>query len=232
MIRAIAFDLDGTLIDTAPDMGASMNDVLSMIGYRTLPPAFIPRLIGGGISSFVERALTVSTGEASLTPAVRAGAEAVFRKLYGQRRFELTTVFPGVRHTLGALSASGATLFCVTNKESTFALRLLEATDLSHFFRHTLCADLAEDRKPSPNLLLAACKRAEIDPEELVYVGDSRCDIIAARAAGCRAVSVTYGYNRPDTLEALHPDELIDNLAELCAFIGPPPRNVYTRQSI
>ena len=75
-------------------------------------------------------------------------------------------------------------------------------------------------------------KRAEIDPDELVYVGDSRCDIIAARAAGCRVVSVTYGYNRPDTLEALCPDELIDNLAELCAFVGPPPRDVYTQQSI
>lgn len=232
MIRAIAFDLDGTLIDTAPDLGAAMNTVLNMIGYRPLPPSVIPRLIGAGISAFVERALTVSTGEASLSPAVRAGAEAVFRKLYGHHVFERSSVYPGVRHTLEALAASGTLLCCVTNKETSFALRLLEAADLHHYFQHTLCADLAEDRKPSPNLLFAACRRVEVEPEELAYVGDSRTDIIAARAAGCRAVSVAYGYNSPDALEALRPDELIDNLAELSGFICPPHRNVYTRQSI
>ena len=81
-------------------------------------------------------------------------------------------------------------------------------------------------------MLLAACQCAEVEPEELVYVGDSRADIIAARAAGCRAVSVAYGYDSPHDLEALHPDELIDNLAELSAFIFPPSRDVHTRQSV
>lgn len=232
MIRAVAFDLDGTLIDTAPDLGASMNVVLNMIGFRPLPPAVVPRLIGAGISTFVERALALSSGGDALTPAVRAGAEAVFRKLYSHHLFERSSVYPGVRHTLAALSASGTILCCVTNKETSFALRLLEAADLTHYFRHTLCADLAEDRKPSPNLLLAACKRAEVEPDELVYVGDARTDIIAARAAACRIVSVAYGYSTPHALEELHPDELIDNLAELSAFIRPPTRDVYTRQQV
>ncbi len=230
MIRAIAFDLDGTLIDTAPDLGACMNVVLNMIGRRPLPEHVVPQLIGAGISSFVARALSYGSDSVQLTPALRAGAEAVFRKLYSHHIFERSSVYPGVRHSLGALTASGTPLCCVTNKESSFAVRLLEAADLSHYFRHVLCADLAEDRKPSPNLLVAACKRLEIEPCELVYVGDSRSDIIAARAAGCAAVSVAYGYNNPHDLEALHPDELIDNLAEISAFVCPHPTQ--TRGSI
>lgn len=225
MIRAIAFDLDGTLIDTAPDLGACMNVVLDMIGRPPLPQEVVPRLIGAGISSFVEGALRYRSTNLPLTPALRAGAEAVFRKSYGQHLFDRSSVYPGVRHSLGALTTSGTPLCCVTNKESSFALRLLEAADLSHYFRHVLCADLAEDRKPSPNLLVAACRRLDIEPAELVYVGDSRSDIIAARAAGCAVVCVAYGYNSPHALEALRPDELVDNLAELSAFISPPTKH-------
>ncbi len=232
MIRMMAFDLDGTLIDTAPDLGASMNDVLRMIGFRPLPPSVVPRLVGAGLSTFVERALALSTGDIAFTPAVRAGAEAVFRQLYSHHLFERSTVYPGVRRSLSALSAAGTLLCCVTNKETSFALRLLDAADLSRFFQHTLCGDLAENRKPSPNMLLAACRRAQVAPDELAYVGDSRTDIIAARAAGCRAICVAYGYDNPHALEALHPDELIDNLAELSAFIHPPPRGLQTRQSV
>jgi phosphoglycolate phosphatase len=232
MIRAMAFDLDGTLIDTAPDLAASINDVLRMIGHRPLPRSIVPRLIGAGLSTFVERALELSTGEASLTPAVRAGAEAMFRQLYSHHLFERSTVYPGVRRALSALSAAGMPLCCVTNKESAFALRLLEAADLNRYFQYILCGDLAENRKPSPNMLLDACRRADLEPEELAYVGDSRADIIAARAAGCRAIAVAYGYESPHALEALHPDELIDNLAELTGFIRPPLRGCQTRQSV
>lgn len=231
MIRAIAFDLDGTLINTAPDLIACMNVVLNMIGRRPLPEEVAPHLIGAGISSFVERALTYGSDSGPHTPALRAGAEAVFRKLYSHHFFERSSVYPGVRHSLGSLTAMGASLCCVTNKESSFATRLLDAADLSHYFRHVLCADLAEDRKPSPNLLLAACRRLQIEPHELMYVGDSRCDIIAARAAGCPIVSVAYGYNDPQALEALHPDELIDNLAEMSAFVTPTNR-LYSSGSI
>lgn len=232
MIKAIAFDLDGTLIDTAPDLCACMNTVLEMIGQRPLPDSLAPQLIGAGISSFVERALLVSLGQAQLSPALRAGTEAVFRKLYAHHLFERSAVYPGVRQTLAALTAAGIALSCVTNKETSFAIRLLETSHLHHYFRHTLCADFAEDRKPSPNLIVASCRRTGIEPDELIYVGDSRSDIIAARAAGCRIVSVTYGYSPMHALEALRPDELIDNLAELNAFVRPQSLGGLERGSI
>jgi phosphoglycolate phosphatase len=220
MIRGVAIDLDGTLIDTAPDLGACVNSMLNMIGYQPLPESVVPQLIGAGITALVDRALEMRAGDSQLTPALRAGAEAVFRKLYRHHLFERSVVYPGVRHTLQALRSGGTLLCCITNKESTFAHQLLEAAELTHYFHHVFCGDLVEDRKPSPNLLLAACRRGGIEPQELVYVGDSRTDIVAARAAGCRAVAVTYGYHDARSLEEMHPDELIDNLAEIAAFVS------------
>jgi phosphoglycolate phosphatase len=123
---------------------------------------------------------------------------------------------------LRALDALALPLCCVTNKESGFALRVLEAADLARYFACVLCADLAEDRKPSPNLLLAACAKLGIEPDELLYVGDSRTDIIAARAAGCRIVAVTYGYQTHEALAALRPDGLIDDMRELMRLVRIP----------
>jgi phosphoglycolate phosphatase len=215
MIRAVAFDLDGTLIDTAPDLGAAANEMLRILGRPSLPQSLMPRLIGAGISEFVERVLAASGAGMPLTPSLRAGAEALFRKLYRQHLFDRSCVYPGVRHTLQWLASAGRSLVCITNKEHRFAARLLEAADLLQFFQYIFCADLAEDRKPSPNLLFKACARLAIKPHELLYVGDSRADIIAAHAAGCRVTAVTYGYQDARSLDELHPDGLIDNLAEV-----------------
>ena len=220
MIRAIAFDLDGTLIDTAPDLGASANLMLDRLGRVPLPQSRIPHLIGAGISAFVERVLEESAQDIAGSPVMRAGAEAVFRRLYREHLFEHSRIYPKVRSTLKSLADSGTALCCITNKESAFASHLLTAAHLDKFFQHILCADYIEDRKPSPNLLLQACTRMAIKPSELLYVGDSRADIIAARAAGCRIVAVSYGYQDPQSLYQLHPDEMIESLSEVTQLTG------------
>lgn len=215
MIRAVAFDLDGTLIDTAPDLHAAANEMLRTIGRPPLPQPIVTKLIGAGISELVERALIETSDGLPLSPALRAGAEAVFRKTYRLHLYERGCVYPGVRPTLEWLGSSGTSLVCITNKERRFATRLLESAELLQYFACVFCADLAEDRKPSPNMLLAACARLGIKPHEMLYVGDSRADIIAAHAAGCRITAVTYGYQDVRSLEELHPDGVIDNLAEV-----------------
>lgn len=220
MIRAIAFDLDGTLIDTAPDLGASANLMLGRIGRAPIPQSAIPRLIGAGISAFVERVLEESTDENPSNPVMRAGAEALFRRLYREHLFERGRIYPEVRSTLKSLADSGTALCCITNKESAFTLQLLSAAHLENFFQHVLCADYIEDRKPSPNLLLQACKRLAVKPSEMLYVGDSRADIIAARAAGCPIAAVTYGYQDAQSLHQLHPDEMIEDLSEVAQLTG------------
>jgi phosphoglycolate phosphatase len=212
-IEAVAFDLDGTLIDTAPDLGSAANMMLVMLGGQPLPEQQVPKLIGAGIDEFVKRVLRLS----GIGPDryFDAAAAMLFRNLYGQSLFERSRIYPGVVKTLRTLRTGGRSLCCVTNKESKFALALLEFAGLREFFQAVFCADRPEDRKPSPNLLRAACAHAAIEPAKLLCVGDSRADIGAAHAAGCRVVAVDYGYHRDLPLADLRPDAVVSNVEEI-----------------
>jgi phosphoglycolate phosphatase len=212
-VAAVSFDLDGTLIDTAPDLGAAANMMLVMLGGRPLPEEHIPALIGAGIDEFVKRVLTQS----AVTPDTRLQetAATLFRTLYGQRVFQRSSVYPDVMMTLHTLRAAGLTLCCVTNKERKFAQPLLELAGISGYFASVLCPERPEDRKPSPSLLYSACRQAEVEPMNMLLVGDSRADIQAAHAAGCRVVAVDYGYHRDQPLEELRPDAMVSNLKEI-----------------
>lgn len=212
-VAAVSFDLDGTLIDTAPDLGAAANMMLVMLGGRPLPDDHIPGLIGAGIDEFVNRVLTQS----GVTPdgRLQETAATLFRTLYGQRVFQHGRVYPDVMMTLHTLRAAGRTLCCVTNKERKFAQPLLELAGISGYFASVLCPERPEDRKPSPSLLYAACRQAEVEPMDMLLVGDSRTDIQAAHAAGCRVVAVDYGYHRDQPLEELRPDAIVSNVKEI-----------------
>lgn len=221
-IRAIAFDLDGTLIDTAPDLGAAANTMLMTLGHEALPADRFRALIGGGIEQFITRTLTESLGEAP-SPAALPDAARLFRRLYGERLFEESRVYPGVPEALRALDFGGIALCCVTNKHSRFTVPLLEAAGLIDFFVITLCADGVEKRKPNPDLLLAACAHLAVAPAEMLYVGDSHTDVVAADAAGCRAVMVDYGYENGRSLTDARPDAIIGNLTEIVTVQVQPP---------
>ncbi|WP_129646781.1 phosphoglycolate phosphatase [Peristeroidobacter agariperforans] len=212
-VAAVSFDLDGTIIDTAPDLGAAANMMLIMLGGRPLPDDCVPGLIGAGIDEFVKRVLTQS----GVTPDARLQetSTTLFRELYGQRVFRLSRIYSGVMMALHTLRAAGLTLSCVTNKERKFAQPLLEIAGISGFFTSVLCPERPEDRKPSPSLLYSACRQAEVEPIDLLLVGDSRADIEAAHAAGCRVVAVDYGYHRGQPLEELRPDAIVSNLKEI-----------------
>jgi phosphoglycolate phosphatase len=222
--RAVAFDLDGTLIDTMADLTVAVNLMLSMLGARELPEARVRALVGNGVEQLVIRALDESVGSKPAHAAQRSAALALFRRLYGQGLFKHSTVYPGVIPALRSLTAAGLSLCCITNKDSAFAEPLLQAAGLSGFFAFTLCADRAEDRKPSPNMLLAACSRLGIAPGEMLYVGDSSMDILAARAAGSPVVAVNYGYGKDHVGGAgdAQADARVDDMAELVAICVRP----------
>jgi len=222
-IDAVAFDLDGTLIDTAPDLGAAANMMLVILGARPLPEQQVPKLIGAGIDGFVKRVLTLS-GVTADQP-LESTAAMLFRNLYGQRLFERSRIYPGVVSTLRTLLEGGRTLCCVTNKESKFALALLEFAGLRDFFSAVLCADRLEDRKPSPNLLRAACTHARVEPARMLCVGDSRADIGAAHAAGCPVVAVDYGYHRDQPLAELRPDAIVSHIEQILELSERPRNN-------
>jgi phosphoglycolate phosphatase len=233
VIRAAAFDLDGTLVDTVWDLAAALNQTLLMLGAPELAQTQVKSLIGAGVERLVAGGLRASLG-VSLTDAAQiAAALAVFRRNYARAGFRLGKAFPGVPEGLNALSAAGVALCCITNKDRAFSEPLLEQAGLAGFFDFILCAQRPEDRKPSPNMLLAACARFAVAPAEMLYVGDSTVDIAAARAAGCPIIAVTYGYDQELRGAAARPDAFIRQLPDLMntglqfAAGGPrPPTSV------
>jgi phosphoglycolate phosphatase len=212
---AVGFDLDGTLIDSAPDIAASANAMLETLRLPRLPEARFPALIGDGVDQLVRRALTESAGKAP-DAGQQAEAHELYRKLYGARLFERSRVYPGVAAGLRALREAGVRVCCVTNKAHEFVEPMLAAAGLLALFEFSLSPQHDGERKPSPAMLLSACARLESLPAEFVYVGDSRTDILAARAAHCGAIAVDYGYQR-DALAELKPDATIGSLVELTA---------------
>jgi len=220
-VRAIAFDLDGTLVDTAPDLALAANTMLESLGYPPLAKRQIEALIGDGIDKLVEGVLTESIDRIA-GPAMVGAARAQFRQLYAARLFERGRVYPAVITTLEALAGRGIQLCCVTNKHSAFTLPLLDAAGLTPFLAFAICADHADERKPKPDLLLAASARLGIAPSEMLYVGDSPADIAAARAAGCPVAAVDYGYTDRARLAEAGPHWIIGSIAELVALSAEP----------
>jgi phosphoglycolate phosphatase len=214
-VRAAAFDLDGTLIDTMGDLSAAVNLMLGMLGATELPEPRVRALVGNGVDQLVLRALTESLGNRTTHSAQRSAALALFRRLYGQGLFKHSKVYPGVVQALRSLADAGIALCCITNKDSMFAEPLLQEAGLGGFFAFTLCADRPEDRKPSPNMLLAACSRLGIAPAEMLYVGDTSMDIAAARAAGCPVIAVSYGYGKDHSNSEARADGFVDRLTDL-----------------
>jgi phosphoglycolate phosphatase len=182
-LRAIAFDLDGTLVDTTADIAASVNWTLYTLGLKTLPEGRVHAFMGSGVDKLLERSLQ------AVTPDWESVGVRVVRALFGghyrEHLFERSRVPPGVLTKLRSLASHKVPMACVTNKQAEFALPLLKAAELSRFFEFTVSPDRDTDLKPSPRMLLRACERFEIDPGKLLYVGDSQLDKEAATAAGC-----------------------------------------------
>jgi len=214
--RAVAFDLDGTLVDSAPDLAAAANGMLAAMGLRSLPDERVAAAIGDGIDALIARTLAESAG-GEPAPEALAAAGRRFREIYAANVFRASRVYPGVREGLERLAARGVPLGCITNKASRFTTALLHEAGLAGWLSFVECADTPEQRKPAPYLLLKACDDLGIAPSQLLYVGDSALDVAAARAAGCPVVMVAYGYHRASPAAESGADAVIASLAELSA---------------
>ena len=216
-IRAVVFDLDGTLIDTLPDLTSAVNATLTALGARNLSQARVKELIGDGADKLVARAVAeATTGEPELADAdEQARAMQLFLRYYEEHLYVQSRVYPDTVPVLRILREQGLRVGCVTNKASRFAIPVLELAGLSGFLDLTLCADRNEDRKPSPALLIETARRLELAPAQMLYVGDAHTDVIAAHAAGCGAVAVTFGYHKEGALERVKSDATVASLMEI-----------------
>ncbi len=216
-VRAVAFDLDGTLIDTAPDLAAAINHMLAALHLPALSEEQVRTMIGDGVEALVERALTRALNQMPPEPVQRAAIDR-FAEAYSNAIFQRSRIYPGVKETLKTLKDAGLRLACVTNKSAGFTVPLLSSAGLAGCFEHIMCASGAADRKPSPTLLRALCVRLDMTPANLLMVGDSQKEIRAARAAGCPVAAVVYGYTAESTVRASAPDWVLHNLTEVSSL--------------
>ena len=217
-IKAIVIDLDGTLLDTAPDLAAAANRMLADLGRPPVPLEVLSTYIGNGVSRLVKRVLTGDM-EAEPDPELFDRALAGFRRHYAEHVADHSRPFPGVVEGLKAMKAAGFPLACITNKAEQFTIPLLLATHLHGYFDLILCGDTLPRKKPDPLPLLHAAQHFGIRPEALLLIGDSVNDAQAARAAGCHVFCVPYGYNRGRPVEELDVDAVVDSLLDAVRLI-------------
>jgi N-acetyl-D-muramate 6-phosphate phosphatase len=187
-IRGVLFDLDGTLLDTAPDMGATLNALLQEHGLPALGAELIRPKVSRG-----SRAL-VTLGFGAGTPAEHAPRIERFLALYSQRLAVDTQPFEGVLPLLGSLESRGLPWGIVTNKPGWLAQPLLQTLQLFGRCGCLVCGDTLPERKPSPMPLLHASEKLGIEPAQCLFVGDSEVDMRSAQAAGMPAIGARYGY--------------------------------------
>jgi len=210
----IAFDLDGTLVDTAPDLVGTLNAILMEEGLPPLPFDTVRAMVGRGARALLERGFTAAGKP--LTPAQSDPLVERFIAMYLARIAQESRPFPGVVQMLEALRNAGARLSVCTNKRTDLSVALLAALNLSRYFDAVIGADSAPAPKPDPRHLFAAIEQAGGDRDRAVLVGDSETDITTARNAGIPVVAVTFGYTETPCAE-LNPDALIDSFDELPA---------------
>lgn len=212
--RLIAFDLDGTLIDSVPDLTVAVQSSLTEVGLTAPSEELVRDWVGNGAPMLVERALTWAIEQAP-AQVLQATAYDAFMRHYSAAPNALTQLYPGVQPTLNALHQQGYKLVLITNKPERFITPLLSHFELLPLFTLCLGGDSLAEKKPSPLPLLHAAQTLDIPPSASVMVGDSRHDIAAGKAAGFTTVALPYGYNHGEPIERSQPDLLIGSLLAL-----------------
>jgi phosphoglycolate phosphatase len=213
----IVFDLDGTLIDTAPDLIDTLNVTLAREGLPAVAFGDARPMIGGGARGMIERALAAEGRKAA-----QADVDRMFKGFiehYSAHIADRSRPYPQLEETLDHLAAAGHRLAVCTNKIEWLAVKLLNTLDLARYFACICGQDTFKVQKPNPEILLGTIRRAGGKPEQAVMIGDSGTDVRTARAASVPVVAVDFGYTEVP-IETLHPDRIISSYAELPSAIG------------
>ena len=214
-VSAIAFDLDGTLLDTIHDLAAATNGLLAELGYAPLPKDTIRDLVGKGIANLLQRALAIARG----VPVAAVGDDALadalprYQRHYSAVLGRETRPFAGMSESLSRLRAMGFPLAIVTNKAQRFVRPHLEHAGIEELFALVVGGDTLPTRKPDAGPLLHVASAFGIPPARLLMVGDSINDVASARAAGCPVLVLPHGYNEGLPVQSLDADGIVPSLA-------------------
>ena len=212
--KLVMFDLDGTLIDSVPDLATATDQMLVQLGRAPAGMDKVRNWVGNGAPVLVRRALADGFDHQAITVEQEAEALAIFMQVYGTGE-SLTTLYPGALETLQSLKMLGIKIALITNKPEKFIPQLLADTGMADFFQWIVGGDTFAQKKPDPTGLLWVMQQAGVTPEQCLFVGDSRNDVQAAHAANVACVAVTYGYNYGEPISADNPALVVDDLREL-----------------
>lgn len=215
-IRSVTLDLDGTLLDTAPDLAAAANAMLAELDLPQRSEAQIRDFIGKGIPNLVKRSITFDQ-----EPDAKALAEAetVFRRHYAACNGRNSRPYPGVMAGMEHFCALGLKLAIITNKAGAFTEPLVAASGLAPYVEFTIAGDTLPRKKPDPLPLQHACQRLGVPTGLNLHIGDSQNDYYSARAAGCPVFLVPYGYNEGEDVRQLECDAIVASLVHAAELI-------------
>ena len=216
--RLILFDLDGTLVDTAPDLAFAIDSTLQNLKLPVCGESKVRGWIGSGIEGVMKRALSRDEST-EVDKELYERALHIFKDIYFDKVCIHSKTYAGTHELLQHLSDEGFQIGCVTNKAARYTEKLLHALNLHHFFGIIVSGDTLSVKKPEPEPILHAADYFSVSITETWMVGDSLTDIRAARAAKCPIVCVPYGYNRGHDIAEFEPDAIVENLFSIISLI-------------
>ena len=218
-IRAAIIDLDGTMVHTAPDFQVAINRMRDELNLAPLPLETITDFVGKGSENLMRRVLGVDFEESKVESLFNHALER-YQHHYLQINGDHSQLYVGVCEGLQTMKDSGVRLACVTNKPIAFARPLLQKKGLIEFFELIYGGDSLPQKKPHPLPMLTVCRDFELQPAQVVAVGDSSNDSQAARAAGCRVLTVPYGYNHGQPVHSIDTDGIVESLQDAAILIA------------
>ena len=217
-IRAIAIDLDGTLLDTIPDLCGAVNRVLADLDFAPLQLDLVKTFVGKGLGEHMRKSLRAAMGREP-DDAEKSHAMALYRAHYAAHIADQTTIYPGVVEGLDAFKSRGLPMSIVTNKWTTNTETLLAHFKLSTYFDHIVCGDTLTSNKPDPGMMFYSAGRFGVHPDEMLVIGDSGNDSRAAQAAGSPVVLMNYGYSEGENVADLRTNAIVSTFTAIPALL-------------
>lgn len=218
-IKAVIIDLDGTMIDTAPDFLVAINRMRAELSLSPLDITTITNFVGKGSENLIHRVLAVDFDQEQIATHFDA-AMAAYQRHYLAINGDYSKLYPNVIEGLEAMRSLGLRMACVTNKPVNFAKPLLVKKGLASYFEIVYGGDSFPRKKPDPMALLQVCADFDLPPAQVLAIGDSSNDAQASRAAGCPVLHVPYGYNHGEAIQNIDTDGIVQNLLEAATLIS------------
>ena len=216
--KMVLIDVDGTLVDSVPDLSYCVDEMMRSLNMPERGAVAVRQWVGNGVERLVKRAL-LNRLNGEPEPTLYRRALPIFLELYAVNTSKRSHLFPGVEEGLAYLASSGYKLGSVTNKAERFTIPLLRDLGVIDFFEVVISGDVLPRKKPDPMPLLHAAEKMGVAPAQSMMLGDSKSDVMAARAAGFQIICMSYGYNHGENIRDYKPDAVIDSMQELSTLL-------------